>query len=101
MWNIYCFHSSDGDSFQDEQECMRLVNEILDYGAKLFAYTEIRMDGGEEDPSTLYEFFEEEEKRQSKIMLSTMTSLEDVIEVLQLFLTASQYNSKVGFVEVG
>ena len=89
MWNIYCFHASDGDSWGDEREGMDLVKEItVDLGANLFAYTEIQMDehGGD---STLMSYFEEEMDTNDKVLVSIVTKVSDIVDTIGRFLKYS------------
>ncbi len=97
IWNIYCFHASDGDSYNDEKLCMDLVNEILDLGANLFAYTEINIDNwrGDDTPSVLYEYFSEQVKRRDGVILSILNELDDIMDVLSAFLKKKQEHQKV------
>ncbi len=88
MWNIYCFHSSDGDSWSDERECVQIASEILEMGANLFAYAEIDMDNyrdGEE--SELYKLLKAAGKRKyRRILVSTIKKIEDILDTLKVFL---------------
>lgn len=89
MWNIYCFHASDGDSWGDESYCIDLVKEILDFGAVLFAYSEINIDNWRDDESDLYQRFMEAAEERDGILASSITELSDILEALQLFLRHS------------
>jgi sporulation protein YhbH len=41
IWNIYCFHFSDGDNWDDDNEkCIKLVKEMLVH-ANMFAYGQV------------------------------------------------------------
>jgi uncharacterized sporulation protein YeaH/YhbH (DUF444 family) len=96
MWNIYCFHASDGDSWSDESYCITLVKEILGLGAKLFAYTEINIDDQPHNPnadaddnSELMNQFLSLMKKESSVLVSTISERSDILESLKLFLKYS------------
>lgn len=89
MWNIYCFHASDGDSWSDESYCIDLVKEILDLGAVLFAYSEINMDNWRDEDSDLFHLFEMASGERDGILASSITELSDILDTLQLFLRHS------------
>jgi uncharacterized protein len=85
MWNIYCFHASDGDSWNDEQQCLDLVMELLGLGVNLFGYTEINFEGRSE--SNLYLLLKKNTKKKPyRVMVSTIVQMPDVINTLQKFL---------------
>lgn len=85
MWNIYCFHASDGDSWGDEHKCVDLVMELLGLGVNLFGYTEINFSGQPE--SELYTLLKKNvKKKSSRILVSTIVEMSDVINTLQKFL---------------
>lgn len=90
IWNIYCFHASDGDSYEnDEDLCVEIIQEILNMGASLFAYTEIHMDEWRENNSDLYVKLESESKNEYRILVSKIYTLKDILETLKLFLRNS------------
>ncbi len=82
MWNIYCFHASDGDSWRDEADCVRIARDILNMGANLFAYAEIDMDNYRDGESELYKLLEAE----PRIMVSIIKKTEDILDSLRVFL---------------
>lgn len=89
IWNIYCFHSSDGDSWEDEKECVELVGEILSLGANLFAYAEIDMDNYREGNSKLYSLLRKAAKSAKgyrKLLVASLSSMDDVYDTLKGFL---------------
>lgn len=89
LWNVYCFHASDGDSWSDEPLCVELANEILDMGANLFAYAEIDMDNYREGSSALYKLLYNSSKERSSLMVSSIEKMEDIMETLRKFLKHS------------
>lgn len=91
-WNIYCFHASDGDSFNDENDCIKLINEILFLGARLFAYSEILL---LEESSSKSELFQRIKKmrNQKRLLYSLLTKREDVLETLKRFLKHSVHTT--------
>lgn len=94
MWDIYCFHASDGDSWNDEKKCVQIVNEILDMGANLFAYAEIDMDNYRSGESELCRLLKSSTSVNShKILVSRIKKIEDVLDSLRVFL--KQHNSGV------
>ena len=83
IWNIYCFHASDGDTWGDEEsDCLELVYDILNLGTTMFAYTEINLE--RDELSALYENFAEQSE--PKILVGEITQLDEVMTVLQSFL---------------
>lgn len=87
IWNIYCFHSSDGDSWGDEEYCADLASEILDLGAKLFGYAEINVDNYRDDTSELYTLLKRSAKRKHRrILVSVIESMDDILGTLRKFL---------------
>lgn len=89
LWNIYCFHASDGDSWGDEKYCVELAEEILSLGANLFAYTEIDMDNMRDGHSDLFNLLKAARKKNKRLMLSSIHTMEDVLETLSRFLKHS------------
>ena len=87
IWNIYCFHASDGDSWSDEEECVDLVRQILQLGANLFAYAEIDMDNYREGESELFKRLKGAAKRKTKrLLVSLLKKTEDILDTLKTFL---------------
>ena len=91
IWNIYCFHGSDGDSWGDEVECAALAKEIIDLGAKMFAYTEIDIDNYRDGMSTLYRRLDEASSTNRKIMVGSIQDVVDVVDVLSKFLKQTSF----------
>lgn len=89
MWNIYCFHASDGDSWGDEVECLKIVNDIISMGATLFAYTEINMDNYRGGESDLLSLFKQEMMNNDSILVSVIEDISDILATLQVFLKHS------------
>ena len=87
LWNIYCFHASDGDSWNDEDLCMKLVEEIFKLGAKIFAYTEIDRDSNSE----LYTLLKKAAKypKMRNLMVASIRKKEDIVETLRKYLKHS------------
>lgn len=90
MWNVYCFHASDGDSWDDESFCMELVNDIIDLGAKLFAYAEINIDSWHTNgESSLLEHFRELQESKDEVLVSVISEVSDILQALKKFLMHS------------
>lgn len=90
MWNIYCFHSSDGDSWSDEAECVELAGDILCMGANLFAYAEIDLDSYRDGSSELFKLLKKASKtKYRRLMVSTIEKMEDIMDTLRKFLRHS------------
>lgn len=90
MWNIYCFHASDGDSWSDEAECVELAGEIILMGANLFAYTEIDLDNYRDGSSELFRLLKKASKtKYRRLMVSTIEKMEDIMDTLRKFLKQS------------
>ena len=89
IWNIYCFHASDGDSFNDEKECVQLVKDILKLGTKLFAYTEINIDSHNDSDSELMDRLTHAMKKEHNILVARINEMSDVVETLKIFLKHS------------
>ena len=89
IWNIYCFHASDGDSWSDEDYCIELVRKIIDLGSIMFAYTEIDIDKWRDGKSTLLEHFEKEMLDNDRILVSTIVEISDILDTLKTFLKHS------------
>lgn len=89
-WNIYCFHASDGDSWNDEEECVEIAGDIVLMGANLFAYTEIDLDSYREANSDLYKLLKKASKtKYRRIMVSSIEKMEDIMDTLHKFLKQS------------
>lgn len=88
-WNIYCFHASDGDSWNDEDQCVSIIQEITKLGAKLFAYTEIAMDQFQDEESKLLKKLRAEAKRNDSVLVSIIEEMSDILECLKVFLSHS------------
>lgn len=89
MWNIYCFHASDGDSWNDEGECIDLVREMLKLGITMFAYTEINIDSYRDGKSRLLQTFEKEMVKEDKVLTSVVSEVSEIFNSLKLFLRQS------------
>jgi len=83
LWNVYCFHSSDGDSYDDEDLCMQLIGELFSSGIKLFAYTEIAFDDNAR--SELFHRIKKS-RRHRRLLHSVISRREDIIDTLKKFL---------------
>ncbi len=96
MWNIYCFHASDGDSWNDEQYCVELAGDILMMGANLFAYTEIDMDNYRDGKSSeLYTLLKRASKKKYRqLLVSSIEDMEDIMGTLRKFLKQGVTNGK-------
>jgi len=89
QWNIYCFHASDGDSWEDESDALKLVKEILKLGATLFAYTEINMDNYREGESNILQLFRTKMMVHDEIVVSVIEEMSDILASLEIFLKHS------------
>jgi sporulation protein YhbH len=90
IWNIYCFHASDGDSWGDEAECVDLAGEILKLGANLFAYTEIDLEDYRDGPSQLYSLLKRAaKKKHRRLVVSNIQKMEDILDTLRKVLRHS------------
>ncbi len=89
MWNIYCFHASDGDSWDDEGECIDLVRDMLKLGITMFAYTEINIDSYRDGKSRLLQTFEKEMIKEDKVLTSVVSEVSEIFNSLKLFLRQS------------
>ena len=94
IWNVYCFHASDGDTWGDEDYCIEIVKDILALGASLFGYTEINIDAWREGDSDLMHLFREAMNETSRILVASVNDIGDVYEALQIFLRASTHPAK-------
>lgn len=92
IWNIYAFHASDGDSWNDEQECVRLVENIISLGASMFGYSEVRTEaqtGPHPERSTLYELLEDLSCQNKAVLVSMLKDSDDVVVTLRKFFQQS------------
>jgi hypothetical protein len=92
-WNIYCFHSSDGDTWGDEPQCMEIVKEIMGLGGNLFAYAEINIDSWRDEDSRLLAYFRELAEEEDGVIVSVIEQTSDVLSALQTFLQHSHRRS--------
>lgn len=92
VWNTYCFHASDGDSWSrsDDELSVRIVKEILALGAKIFCYTEIDIDRFSETNSYLMKLLDEASDSDGRIMTEAIGDKGDIEEVLKHFLGKSR-----------
>lgn len=90
MWNIYCFHASDGDSWNDEPLCVELAGDIIGLGANLFAYTEIDMDNYRDGTSDLFKLLKQAgKKKYRRLVVSSISKIEDIMGTLSKILKQS------------
>jgi len=89
MWNIYCFHASDGDSWDDEGECIDLVRDMIKLGITMFAYTEINIDSYRDGKSRLLQTFEKEMIKEEKVLTSVVSEVSEIFNSLKIFLRQS------------
>lgn len=87
-WNIYCFHSSDGDCFgSDVNESADLVEDIVGLGAKLFAYAEIILnDTWRDGNSALIRRLRQLMHEHHQILVTEIEDKGDIITALETFL---------------
>ncbi len=94
-WNIYAFHASDGDTWSDEDQCMKLVDSITTkLGANLFAYTEINIESYRDSESSLMVHFKELMQRNKRVMVSEVNDISDVITAIKLFLRSGSLTER-------
>jgi len=93
LWNIYCFHASDGDSFGDEDQCGIIIEDIIKLGATLFAYTEVTMDRRTDYKSRLMKSIEKQAKKYDEILTSAISERTDILNTLDKFLKHSTRKS--------
>lgn len=90
-WNIYCFHSSDGDSFgNDAVESAAIVKEIIDFGASLFAYAEIQINSMNDSDSDLFFEMQQMELEGLPTLCSIIYELGDIYHTLKHFLSKNR-----------
>lgn len=92
IWNVYAFHSSDGDSSGDENYCVTLIKEILALGAILFAYTEVYFDEWKINESQLLTMLKNGSKIKG-LAVSEIAEMSDILSVLRVFLQKSSRTS--------
>lgn len=92
-WNIYCFHSSDGDTWGDEALCMDIVKQIMGCGGNLFAYAEINIDSWRDSDSRLLTHFRELADENDGVIVSVIEEVSDILGALQTFLQHSHRRS--------
>ena len=85
VWNVYCFHFSDGDNiFDDNEECVRLVKEMLGR-VNMFCYGEVAWENQNwKDSSGLITALDEIEH--ARMMTATLYDKDDVYPTLKQFL---------------
>jgi len=59
MWNVYCFHCSDGDNFSHDNDTAIKLAEKLCKVCNLFGYGEIKPGGGHSWEGSIMKLFEE------------------------------------------
>ena len=95
LWNIYCFHASDGDTYGDETECVKNISEIVALGAALFAYAEVTMDGPDvkRQKSRLITMIEKHLSKQPEVSVYSIGERKDILTALENFLRHSTRNA--------
>jgi len=85
VWNVYCFHFSDGDNmFDDDQRCAEIVSEMLER-INMFAYGEVAYENSEwRDKSGLLAALRG--ISHPHLMTSILKEKKDVYETLKKFL---------------
>lgn len=91
-WNIYCFHASDGDTWGDDDKCAQLIQEILSYGAKMFGYVEVRGEFDTDNITALWNAIENVDDE--RVILSTINSVDEVLETIEFFFGPEGLDSK-------
>jgi hypothetical protein len=92
LWNVYCFHFSDGDNLGDDNaHCVKLVQEILQR-VNMFAYGEVAWENQDwESGSTLRTALKGIEN--PRMMTAVLNDKKDVYKVLQEFLSQEMQNA--------
>ena len=86
VWNVYCFHFSDGDNGEEDNEiCVKLVKEMLTR-VNMFAYGEVSYenDGNWSSDSGLVTALDE--IKHPRLMTAVLEEKEDVYRTLRKFL---------------
>ena len=86
MWNVYCFHFSDGDNGDEDNEvCAKLVKEMLTR-VNMFAYGEVAYenDNWSSDSGLLTVL---DEIQHDRLITSVLEEKEDVYRTLKRFLS--------------
>ena len=84
-WNVYCFHFSDGDNFEDDSgQCKKLVLEMLER-VNMFAYGEVAWENANwQNSSELMNALEDIDH--PRFMTAVLHEKEDVYPTLRKFL---------------
>lgn len=91
LWNIYVFHATDGDTFGDENVCVSLVKDLLNYGIKLFSYSEIRIDERyAQNKSEIYNQLETLSNFDKRVITYSIDALNEVYKALKTILNRSR-----------
>ena len=69
-------------------ECIKIVNEITQLGAKLFAYSEIQLEDYTK-PSTLLSLFRDAMESNKQILVSEIKSMDGILNTIRKFLRHS------------
>ena len=84
VWNIYCFHFSDGDNWGDDNNiCVNLVKEILNK-VNMFAYGQVEYGRWGDFNTALLESLKSIDH--PRMMTTVLSKKEDVYAALQSFL---------------
>jgi len=95
IWNIYCFHFSDGDNWSDDDDkCVKLVKEILSR-SNMFAYGQVAYENPSwhSDSSLLNKL---KEITDPKMMTDVIRNKEEVYGVLSKFLKHDLKGDEIG-----
>lgn len=95
IWNIYCFHFSDGDNWSDDDDkCVKLVKEILNK-SNMFAYGQVAYENSswQSDSSLLSKL---KEIDNFKLITEVIHNKNGVYDVLVKFLKNDLNGSEIG-----
>jgi hypothetical protein len=91
VWNVYCFHFSDGDNMSnDNEKCVKLVKEML-ARVNMFAYGEVSWNNAEWTPGISGLRSVLNEVKHPRLMTALLREKSDVYPTLQKFL-----NNEIG-----
>lgn len=87
MWNIYCFHASDGDTFGDESHCIEVIERLLSLGTTMFAYSEIKLDALDSTDSKLLNMIKKMARSDNRVVVATIEHMSEIMLAIKNFLS--------------
>lgn len=92
VWNIYCFHFSDGDNWGDDNNrCVSLVNDLLSR-VNMFAYGQVQYGYFGDLQTALLEALKD--IKHPRLMTTVLSKKEDVYPTLKHFLDADSKETR-------